>query len=128
MLPQLRTADVIQHVDQDLYGAYGVLEEPESGLAPATLDQLPEASAFTGIRNLLYAFEWWVFGAFAAFIWWRWVARRHRRTQAAPGRRGGAGGRPGTVGVVSSSDGIQGALKRYRFMATVVGVLLSCWS
>ncbi len=73
VLPQLRTADVIQHVDQDLYGAYGVLEQPEDGLAPATLDQLPEAGAFTGIRNLLYAFEWWVFGAFAAFIWWRWV-------------------------------------------------------
>ena len=29
--------------------------------------------AFTGIRNLLYAIEWWFFGLFAAFIWWRWV-------------------------------------------------------
>jgi cytochrome oxidase assembly protein ShyY1 len=74
VLPQLRIADVIQHVDQDLYGAYGVAREPGPGLEAATLDQLPDAGAFTGIRNLLYAIEWWFFGAFAAFIWWRWVS------------------------------------------------------
>lgn len=73
VLPQLRTADIIQHVDQDLYGAYGVAEQPEAGLAPATLAQLPPVGALTSIRNLLYAIEWWFFGAFAAFIWWRWV-------------------------------------------------------
>ena len=73
VLPQLRIADVIQHVDQDLYGAYGVATEPEAGLAPAGVEQLPDVGAFTGIRNLLYAIEWWFFGLFAAFIWWRWV-------------------------------------------------------
>ena len=40
---------------------------------------LPSPSTFTGVRNLLYAFEWWVFGGFAAFIWWRW-----RRDATAP--------------------------------------------
>jgi surfeit locus 1 family protein len=73
VLPQVRIADLIQHVDQDLYGAYGVAEEPGDGLEPASVDQLPEVGAFTGIRNLLYAIEWWFFGLFAAFIWWRWV-------------------------------------------------------
>jgi len=73
ILPQVRTADLIQHVDQDLYGAYGVATEPLGGLEPATLEQLPEAGTFTALRNLLYAIEWWIFGAFAAFIWWRWV-------------------------------------------------------
>jgi cytochrome oxidase assembly protein ShyY1 len=73
VLPQLRIADVIQRVDQDLYGAYGVAEEPEPGLQQASLEQLPEVGALTSIRNLLYAIEWWFFGAFAAFIWWRWV-------------------------------------------------------
>lgn len=73
ILPQLRIADVIQHVDQDLYGAYGVAEDPEPGLERATLEQLPEVGALTSIRNLLYAVEWWFFAAFAAFIWWRWV-------------------------------------------------------
>jgi surfeit locus 1 family protein len=80
VLPQLRTADLIQHVDQDLYGAYGVLDPGATatnpgteGLEPADLEQLPPVGRFTAIRNLLYALEWWVFGAFAAFIWWRYV-------------------------------------------------------
>lgn len=73
VLPQLRIADVIQHVDQDLYGAYAVADSAETGLAVASLEELPEVSATTGLKNLLYAIEWWVFGLFAAFIWWRWV-------------------------------------------------------
>ncbi len=77
VLPQLRIADAIQHVDQDLYGAYGVIdgESPPAtdGLTAAALDQLPEAGRFTALRNILYAVEWWVFGLFAVFIWWRWV-------------------------------------------------------
>jgi cytochrome oxidase assembly protein ShyY1 len=73
VLPQLRIADVIQHVDQDLYGAYGVARDPEAGLERADLEQLPDVGALTSIRNLLYAIEWWFFGAFAAFIWWRWL-------------------------------------------------------
>jgi surfeit locus 1 family protein len=89
VLPQLRIADVIQHVDQDIYGAYAVVADDvapgawpvgptatndgTAGLARAGLEQLPEASTFTAVRNLLYAVEWWVFGLFAAFIWWRWT-------------------------------------------------------
>lgn len=73
ILPQVRTADLIQHVDQDLYGAYAVAREPLDGLEPATLEQLPDAGTFTALKNFLYAIEWWLFGAFAAFIWWRWV-------------------------------------------------------
>jgi cytochrome oxidase assembly protein ShyY1 len=76
VLPQVRTADLIQHVDQDLYGAYAVAQETEPGLAAAELEQLPEVGAFSGLRNLLYAVEWWFFGLFAAFIWWRWVTEQ----------------------------------------------------
>lgn len=73
VLPQLRLADVIQHVDQDLYGGYVVATEPGDGLEAATLEQLPEVGATTGLKNFLYAVEWWIFGLFAAFLWWRWV-------------------------------------------------------
>ncbi|GAA4372541.1 SURF1 family protein [Nocardioides caricicola] len=73
VLPQLRLADVIQHVDQDLYGGYVVATEPGDGLEAATLEQLPEVGATTGLKNFLYAVEWWIFGLFAAFMWWRWV-------------------------------------------------------
>lgn len=73
VLPQLRTADVIQHVDQDLYGAYVVDRGSAPGLERATLEQLPDAGMFTGLRNFLYSLEWWVFAGFAVFIWWRYV-------------------------------------------------------
>jgi hypothetical protein len=87
VLPEMRIADAIQHVDQDLYGGYviasGVVSTSstsretgstgrEAGLRPVTPASLPEADTFTALRNLLYAFEWWVFGGFAVYIWWRW--------------------------------------------------------
>jgi surfeit locus 1 family protein len=93
VLPQVRTADLIQHVDQDLYGAYGVTDPASpgtnpgtAGLAPADLEQLPDAGRFTAIRNLLYALEWWVFGGFALLIWWRYVrdVTAERRPQRQP--------------------------------------------
>lgn len=89
VLPQLRTADIIQHVDQDLYGAYAVVADKAApgswpvgaratndgttGLVPADLEQLPDIGQFTAIRNLLYAIEWWFFAAFALFVWVRWL-------------------------------------------------------
>jgi cytochrome oxidase assembly protein ShyY1 len=73
VLPQLRTADLVQLVDQDLYGAYAVARDGVAGLPAADLAQLPEVGRFTALRNLLYALEWWFFGAFALFIWWLWV-------------------------------------------------------
>jgi len=44
-----------------------------AGLDAVTPARLPGADASSGLRNLLYAFQWWVFGAFAVFMWWRWV-------------------------------------------------------
>jgi surfeit locus 1 family protein len=73
VLPQLRIADLVQRVDQDLYGGYAVLTRPTDGLEPAGLDQLPQVGRFTALRNLLYAVEWWFFGAFALFVWVRWL-------------------------------------------------------
>lgn len=83
VLPQLRIADLIQHVDQDLYGAYVVADDPAGGLERADLEQLPDAGSFTALRNLLYALEWWVFGAFAIFIWWRHLRDTVQRADAA---------------------------------------------
>ncbi|WP_114423610.1 SURF1 family protein [Nocardioides houyundeii] len=91
VIPQVRIADAIQHVDQDLYGAYLVVDTDSAelrnpgiaGLAPADLDELPEVGRGTGIRNLLYGIEWWVFAGFAAFIWWRWCADEVRAARAA---------------------------------------------
>ena len=79
VFPEIRVADAVQRVDVDLYSAYLIAQEPADGLEAAELDALPTPSRATGIRNLLYAVEWWVFGGFAAFIWWRW-----RRDATAP--------------------------------------------
>ncbi len=115
VLPQLRTADILQRVDQDLYGAY-VVETPDraagaendgtEGLGAASLAQLPPAGRFTALRNLLYAIEWVVFGGFAAFVWWRFVREARDAAAAGPpedeasddGQPGGGqpgGGQPG---------------------------------
>ena len=61
--------------------AYVVDQARESGLQPATLSQLPDAGTLTGLRNFLYGLEWWVFGGFAVFLWWRYV---QEVTTAAP--------------------------------------------
>jgi cytochrome oxidase assembly protein ShyY1 len=79
--PQLRIADLAQRFDQDLYGAYVVERDPR-GLVQADLDQLPDTGRLTAIRNLLYALEWWFFGGFAVFVWWRWA--RDELDEAAP--------------------------------------------
>lgn len=88
--PQLRIADLVQRIETDLYGAYAVAEADApganagtAGLIPADVAQLPEPGQFTALRNLLYAVEWWFFGAFALFIWWRFVTEDAQETAAA---------------------------------------------
>jgi surfeit locus 1 family protein len=92
----------VQRLDQDLYGAYAVVADEVApgtwpigdlatndgtdGLEQASLEQLPDAGRFTAARNLLYAFEWWFFGAFALFVWVRWMRDEMgtAETQATP--------------------------------------------
>ncbi|MGH3372361.1 MAG: SURF1 family cytochrome oxidase biogenesis protein, partial [Nocardioidaceae bacterium] len=89
VLPELRVADAIQRVDQDLYGGYLVADraEPSSGIAgldPVDPASLPEPGSGTGLRNLLYAVQWWVFAGFALFVWWRWSRDELERPRQAP--------------------------------------------
>ncbi|WP_170970150.1 SURF1 family protein [Nocardioides jishulii] len=79
VIPQVRLGDAIQHVDQDLYGGFAVVDVDADninagteGLEPVGVDEVPEVAATTGWRNLLYGLEWWIFAGFAAFIWLRW--------------------------------------------------------
>ena len=84
VLPQLRIADVVQRVDQDLYGAYAIAQQGVAGLPAADLAQLPEVGRFTAVRNLFYAIEWWFFGGFVVLIWWRWVGEQLAPDPEAP--------------------------------------------
>ena len=75
VLASLRIPDLLQRSDRDLYAGYVILDQPSSareGLAPVTPDSLPDPPASAGLRNLLYAVQWWIFGGFAVFLWWRW--------------------------------------------------------
>ena len=56
VLPQLRIADAIQHVDGDLFGAYAVLDTAREATNPGT-DGLTQATL----------------AGFALFVWWRWM-------------------------------------------------------
>lgn len=84
VLPELRIASAIQHVDQDLYGGYVIARDgaPAEDLEPVTPDSLPDPGSTTALRNILYAIEWWVFGGFALFLWWRWVRDELERAAA----------------------------------------------
>ncbi len=70
-----RTTDAISvpallnDLPQRLYGGYGIART-ETGL-PLVDPPEPDVSWTVGLRNLAYALQWWVFGAFALFMWWR---------------------------------------------------------
>jgi cytochrome oxidase assembly protein ShyY1 len=58
----------------DLYSGYLVATsqqpDPDPGLAPVP-PPVPSASAWSGLRNALYAIQWVLFAGFGAYMWWR---------------------------------------------------------
>lgn len=75
VITSVRIASMTQHVPTDLYSGFVVTHRATDGttglrsIGPAAQ---PKVSIWTGLRNLLYATQWWVFGGFAIYIWWRW--------------------------------------------------------
>jgi len=59
-------------VDGDLFSGYAVTDATgiTAGLRPVAPPD-PHVSWTVGLRNLAYALQWWVFGLFAGFMWWR---------------------------------------------------------
>ena len=75
VIPEMRIASVVEHVDADLYSGFVVAQSAGSGtdgLEPVPPAAVPKVSGTTHLRNLLYAFQWWIFGGFAVYIWVRW--------------------------------------------------------
>jgi cytochrome oxidase assembly protein ShyY1 len=100
VLAEVNITDLLQRTSKDLYSGYVIATDRAvpgavppatgtAGLVTASAEHLPGADASTGLRNLLYAFQWWVFGAFAIFMWWRWLSEdvlgRPRRGAASGG-------------------------------------------
>ena len=75
VLPALRTADLLGRVPGDVYSGYVILDTPaevRGDLVAVTPESLPDPPASTALRNLFYGVEWWVFAAFAAYLWFQW--------------------------------------------------------
>ena len=81
-LPIMSNGLAAPFVNAQLLDAYVIAREPTPGLAAVPEPTLPKANFWTGLRNWLYAIEWWFFGCFAAFIW----SRQVRDMTAAPDR------------------------------------------
>jgi len=72
VVASVRLPALVGEVDTDLFGGYLVrtTRPAPPGLAaiePPTADP----SWSVGLRNLAYALQWWLFGAFGLFMWWR---------------------------------------------------------
>jgi cytochrome oxidase assembly protein ShyY1 len=75
VIRSISTAALVSQLPYDLYSGYVVLaaqRPPSSGLevVPQPVEQ---AAGAAGWRNLAYASQWWIFGAFVLFMWWRIV-------------------------------------------------------
>ena len=69
----VRIPALTNELPYDLYSGFAI---STSDSAAGGLDLVPppepgDVSWTVGLRNLAYAFQWWVFGAFALFMWWR---------------------------------------------------------
>jgi cytochrome oxidase assembly protein ShyY1 len=70
----LSIARLVGSIRPDLYSGYVILRSSRPAQQPAlepVAPPLPDPSRWAGLRNLLYACQWWLFAAFAAFMWWR---------------------------------------------------------
>jgi surfeit locus 1 family protein len=71
---------LLNDLPQRLYGGYGIALT-DTGL-PLVKPPEPDVSWTVGLRNLAYALQWWVFGAFALFMWWRMATENVTATKA----------------------------------------------
>jgi cytochrome oxidase assembly protein ShyY1 len=115
VIPEMRVASIVQHVDADLYSGYVVQRSATPDRHPVTAvgpDAVPPVSSFTALRNLLYAFEWWFFGGFAVFVWVRWcgdqladeAASEEEPDEAADGETAAGTGADSPAGVSGATE------------------------
>ncbi len=70
----LSVSALVNEIRPDLYSGYVLQQSSRPAQTPAlspVTPMLPDPSRWSGIRNLLYACQWWLFAAFVAFMWWR---------------------------------------------------------
>ena len=93
VVQSVRIPALVGTLRTDVYGGFLLATDPDpvatrAGLEPVQAPE-PDPSWSVGLRNLTYALQWWLFGAFAAFWWWRLRADQDEPAQV--GRRSVAG-------------------------------------
>jgi cytochrome oxidase assembly protein ShyY1 len=69
---ELSMAQRVNTSKWDLFSGYVLLDGPTyAHQAKPVKPPTPDVSWTVGLRNLAYALQWWVFGLFAGFMWWR---------------------------------------------------------
>lgn len=84
VLQSLRIPTIVHLVDYRVYDAFVVLSstsqtasEPGS-TSPAVVQAPTPPTDHAGLRNVAYAFQWWIFAAFTLWMWARMVLDAHR--------------------------------------------------
>lgn len=68
----VRIPALTNELPYDLYSGFAISSSTEvSGGLELAEPPTTDVPWTTGLRNLAYALQWWVFGAFALFMWWR---------------------------------------------------------
>jgi cytochrome oxidase assembly protein ShyY1 len=72
--PSLSIPTLANVFRDDLFSGYAITSTSRvnGGLDPVE-PKPPDVSWTVGLRNLAYAMQWWLFGLFALFMWWRMV-------------------------------------------------------
>ncbi len=82
VLSSLRIPTIVHLVDYRLYDAFVIQSSVESGVvpspAPAVVPPPAPPTDHAGLRNIAYAFQWWVFAAFTLWMWAKIVLDAHR--------------------------------------------------
>lgn len=88
VLQSLRIPTIVHLVDYRIYDAFVVLTSvdqstvgtPSTGAvdAPALVPPPSPPTDHAGLRNIAYAFQWWLFAAFTLWMWARMVLDAHR--------------------------------------------------
>ena len=69
----IRIPALLNVLPADLYSGFAISTDKavSGGLELVPPPAPGDVSWTVGLRNLAYALQWWVFGLFAAFMWWR---------------------------------------------------------
>lgn len=86
---RLTSVDIAQLVNVwpgEIYNGFAFAVTEDGSVEATGLERVPPPLPDTSLnfRNVMYAFQWWVFSAFALWMWMKMVRQAARRETAAP--------------------------------------------